>query len=459
MANKVKYDVNKNYYQILSINENATTAEVMKAFSDKVDALRKQLNEKKITQQAYDYSYSALTEAAEVLSDASTRKAYDKDRAKNNTRTRVVETEEGTKQAKKGRGILAGIGVSLLVLWLLTTAVLSGHLIYDAIKRAQLEDDDKRPGYEFIIGDEDEEEEKDKEQTEVKDPKVKNFGDPTKEADINAVVDSVDAQLKDLGIVNLQTGNPYSKEEIKAIVQFVNGAYKPSKEADAYTIVDEYLNFMANIISSPKTLNMIQYQANSDVVTEDIVKADIRECKPFDFTTLLMGDSGCHEVISYFNGLYGQMLSTTNRTEYKAIHNELYQSLAQLMYGDGLVVNGKTYTMRELEGLGNLNDGLVFNSLMYNIMPFHVEGIDEEFTVHSSQAGDVVVPIGAMDEQFNALCDVNELRIDDNGLVVYKGASNFATITQINAINAALENYQLGNTDAYANGYQYKKTN
>ena len=51
------------------------------------------------------------------------------------------------------------------------------------------------------------------------------------------------------------------------------------------------------------------------------------------------------------------------------------------------------------------------------------------------------------------------LKIDDNGLVVYKDASNFATITQINAINAALENYQLGNTDAYANGYQYKKTN
>lgn len=457
MANKVKYDVNKNYYQILGINDNATTAEVMKAFSDKVDALRKQLSEKKITQQAYDYSYSALTEAAEVLSDASTRKAYDKDRAKNNTRTKVVQTEEGTKEAKKGRSILAGIGISLLALWILTTAVLSGHLIYDAIKRAQLEGDDTRPGYEIMI-DEDEED-KNKEEDKVQDPKVKNFGDPTKEADINAVVNSIDAQLKDLNIVNLQTGNPYSKEEIKAIVQFVNGAYKPSKEADAYTMVDEYLNFVANIISSPKTLNMIQYQANSDVVTEDIVKADIKECKPFDFTSLLMGDSGCHEVISYFNGLYGQMLSTTDRVEYKAIHNELYQSLAQLMYGDGLVINGKTYTMREFEGIGNLNDGLVFNLLMYNVMPFHVEGIDQSFTVHSSQAGDVVVPIKAIDEQFNALCDVDELRIDDNGLVVYRDASNFATITQINAINAALENYQLGNTDAYANGYQYKKTN
>ena len=457
MANKVKYDVNKNYYQILGISDNATTAEVMKAFSDKVDALRKQLSENKITQQAYDYSYSALTEAAEVLSDASTRKAYDKARAKNNTRTKVVETEEGTKQAKKGRSILAGIGVSLLALWLLTTAVLSGHLIYDAIKRAQLEDDDKRPGYEFIIGDEDED--KDKEEDKVTDPKVKNFGDPTKEADINAVVDKVDAQLKDLGIVNLQTGNPYSKEEIKAIVQFVNGAYKPSKEADAYTIVDDYLNFMANIISSPKTLNMIQYQANSDVVTESIVRNDINSAEPFDFNNLLMGDSYCHEVITYFNDLYGKLLSTTDREEYKAIHNEAYVALANLMYGDGLVVNGKTYTMRELEGLGNLNDGLVFNSIMYNVMPFHVEGIDKEFTVHSSQAGDVVVPIGAMDEQFNALCDVNDLKIDDNGLVVYKDASNFATITQINAINAALENYQLGNTDAYANGYQYKKTN
>ena len=254
MANKVKYDVNKNYYQILGISDTATTAEVLKAFSDKVDALRKQLNEKKINQQAFDYSYAALTEAADVLSDASTRKAYDKAREKNNQRVKVENVEEGTKEAKKGRSLLAGVGIALLALWILTTSVISGHLIYDAIKNARVEDDDKRPGYEYVIDEYEDDKDNDKGSN-----KVNNFGDPTKDADINAVVDAVDAQLKDLNIVNLQTGKPYSKEEIKAIVQFVNGAYVPSKEADAYTMVDEYLNFMANIISSNKVLNMIQY--------------------------------------------------------------------------------------------------------------------------------------------------------------------------------------------------------
>ena len=66
------------------------------------------------------------------------------------------------------------------------------------------------------------------------------------------------------------------------------------------------------------------------------------------------------EVIEYFNGMYGKLLSTTDRDEYKAIHNELYQSLAKLMYGDGLEINGKNYTIRDFEGLGNQNDAVVF---------------------------------------------------------------------------------------------------
>lgn len=445
-----RYDRNKNYYQILGVSESATTSEILSAFNEAVNDLKEELDNGNISKDSYDERYEDLTEAADVLSDASVRKDYDADRAEmttgstNNKRQKVTGEEDGTKQANKGRGCLVGVLASVLAVAILTCAIGAGVYLFDRFnKKSNDKDLDNKPGIEQMV--------------EEEESVVKNFGDPTNEKDVLERVVAVKAQLNDLGVVNPQTGLAYTDEELTAIIQYMNGAFKPEKEADAYTMVDEYLNFVAGIISAPKTLNMIQYQANSDVVSESIVRNDINSAEPFDFNNLLMGDSYCHEVIVYFNDLYGKLLSTTDREEYKAIHNEAYVALANLMYGDGLNVNGKIYTIRDFEGLGNQNDAVVFGAIMYNIMPFHVQGIDEEFNVYYSQAGDIVVPIKQIDEQFNVLCSADDLKITDEGLVTVEGTANFATNTQVIAINAALQNYGLDNTDAYANGYQYTK--
>ena len=445
-----RFDRNKNYYQILGVSESATTNEILGAFNNAVNQLKEELDNGNISKDRYDERYEDLTEAADVLSDPTVKKDYDEARdemttgTSNKGRQRVTGEEDGYTQAKKGRGCLVGVVATVLAAAILTCAIGAGVYLFDRFgKKGNDTDLDTKPGYEQTI-----EEEK---------SVVKNFGDPTNEKDVQKRVDAVKGQLKELGVVNPQTGLAYTDEELTAIIQYMNGAFKPEKEADAYTMVDEYLNFVAGIISAPKTLNMIQYQANSDVVTKDIVQKDINSSKPFDFSNLLMGDSYCHEVISYFNGMYGKLLSTTDREEYKAVHNEIYQSLAKLMYGDGLEINGKNYTIRDFEGLGNQNDAVVFGAIMYNIMPFHVQGIQEEFDVYYSQAGDIVVPIKQIDEQFNVLCSADDLKITDEGLVTVDGTANFATNTQVIAINAALQNYGLDNTDAYANGYQYTK--
>ena len=457
MAKNASYDKNKDYYGILGISNTATTGDVLRAYNAKMDALKSDLKRKKISGEEYQAQRNLLSEAADILSNAEVRAEYDRERMAlvphtgNGQRTRVVDEEEAEETAKKGRGCLIPLACAALVL-LVMTGVILGNMISNGLGfgNGKKIDTDPKPGIETTVTE-------DENQKEV--AGVKNFGDPTNEKDVAERVAAIQTQLTDLGVFNPQTGVPYTDAEIKAIIQYVNGAYLPEKEADAYTMVDETLNFYAAIISAPKTLNMVQYQANSDVVTEDIVKQDIQECAPFDYSNLLMGDSRCYDVIAYFNNLYAKLLSTTDRTEYKAIHNEIYQSLAELMYGDGLVLDGKTYTIRDFEGLQNQNDAAVFNALMYNIPVFHVEGINQTFNVYYSQAGEVVVPLKEIDEQFNALCSSSDYRIGDDGLVYITGESNFATITQTQGINSALQNYQLGNTDAYANGYQYTKKN
>lgn len=450
MAKNASYDKNKDYYQILGISNTATTGDVLRAFNAKIEQLNADLKKKKITGEEYQAKKALLSEAADILSNAEVRAEYDRDRKAlvphtgDNQRTRVVDEEEAEETAKKGRGCLIPLACAALVILVMAGTMLGNWLSNGlGFGNNKGENPDPKPGIETTVEDE------------KKDPSIKNFGDPRDEKQVAERVEAIQAQLQDLGVVNPQTGVAYTDEELKAIIQFVNGAYLPEKEADAYTMVDETLNFYAGIISAPKTLNMVQYQANSDVVTEDIVRKDIQECPPFDYSLLLMGDSYCYEVIEYFNGMYAKLLSTTDRAEFKNIHNALYKSLADFMYGDGLVLGDRTYRLKDLEGLQNQNDAAVLNALMYNIPVFHVEGVQQSFTTYYSQAGDIVVPMKEIDEQYNALCSTSDYRIGEDGLVYITGESNFATITQTQMINSALQNYQLGNTDAYANGYQY----
>jgi hypothetical protein len=94
-----------------------------------------------------------------------------------------------------------------------------------------------------------------------------------------------------------------------------------------------------------------------------------------------------------------------------------------------------------------------------SIEPFSVQGIQEEFTINYSQAGETIIPIKEIKEQFNVLCAPEELTVDNTGSVALTEPSNFATNTEVLMINSALQNAYLNNTDAYQNGYQYTKKN
>lgn len=94
---------------------------------------------------------------------------------------------------------------------------------------------------------------------------IKNFGDATDDAVVTEKATKVADYYNQVGILNLRTGNAYTVEEIKDIILFMNAAYMPEDEADAFTIVDRFLDFVCGPLSSTQTLDMINYMANSDV--------------------------------------------------------------------------------------------------------------------------------------------------------------------------------------------------
>mgnify|MGYP003292125859 CR=1 FL=1 len=197
-----------------------------------------------------------------------------------------MNEEEAEETAKKGRGCLIPLACAALVLLVMAGTMLGNWLSNGlGFGNDRSGNPDPKPGIETTVEDE------------TKDPSIKNFGDPRDEKQVAERVDAIQTQLTDLGVVNPQTGVPYTDEELTAIIQYVNGAYLPGKEADAYTMVDETLNFYAGIISAPMV------PGNHDLCLPENarVRKDIQECAPFDYSLLLMGDSYCYEVIEYFN--------------------------------------------------------------------------------------------------------------------------------------------------------------
>ena len=51
---------------------------------------------------------------------------------------------------------------------------------------------------------------------------------------------------------------------------------------------------------------MVQYQANSDVITKDMIESDIKKYDPFDFRLFLMGNTYCGPALEYFQNAYHQ---------------------------------------------------------------------------------------------------------------------------------------------------------
>lgn len=454
MARSNSFDVNKDYYSILGVSKSVTIQELRNLMDTSGSSFTDEQNE----------AYSVLT-------NSRLRKDYDKARDgrsnSNNGRQRVVRSQNGVQQAKNGRGILKGVALTVLIAGILASTI-TGFIHADKYNlftggkggkgdNGIFEDPYISQEYEEST---DKETSGDKVEVEVAYGEVKNYGDATNENQVAKRVEEIQEQLIDLGIININTGAPYTDAEITKLLKYINGAYIPANEAEAYTLVNMVLDFTCAVISNETSLNMIQYQANSDVITKDIVAKDIKDHDPFDFRLFLMGNTYCGPALDYFQNTYHGLMSTTDRAEFKGLYDGGMQTLANMTFGNGQVINGVNYTIESFEGSQQQPASVILWMYGMTLQTYDVEGSKQTYYVDYDQAGeDIAVDAIHVKEQFNVLCDPEELAIEDNGLVSLPNETNFAQNRQIQLINAGLENLYHGNTDAYQNNYQYTITN
>lgn len=257
---------------------------------------------------------------------------------------------------------------------------------------------------------------------------VKNYGDPTDDNQVAEKAQKVVDYFEETGVINSYTYQPYTVEEVSDIIKYMNGAYVPENEEDAFYMVDKFLEFTCGPLSSIPTIDIVNYMANTGAVTKEMVEQDFECYTQIDWTdALLMGDSHCYPYLEWFSKKYNEMMTTTDRELFISIYNELTQSIADICYGDGFIIDGATYDIDELHGLNRLNDASVFHffGLLYQVG--YVEGVKTEYEVSSREAGEAIVYIDDILRLLNVECaeDLAEkAEYDTEGYVIYPADGN-----------------------------------
>lgn len=207
------------------------------------------------------------------------------------------------------------------------------------------------------------------------------MGDLTDEKAVKQRAEETLELFNQNGIVHSETNTPYTVEEIQTILQYMNGGILPegvSVEAantaylnmitdmfntkivlynSAYMIdaqiIDfdgngNILDFEGNIVDinhigfDPSTgLTIIDpkyahlYSEQGLGTNEQHFNRAVANYVPIDVTDFQFGDSTAYPYLEWFSNQYNKLMTSTDKNEKVAIFNQLTQSLADIVYGNG----------------------------------------------------------------------------------------------------------------------------
>ena len=464
------------YYDVLGVNQNATKDEIIKAFAKAKSNIFNQKSKNEISDAEYVDRLKEILSAYDVLIDDEKRASYDEmlvnelnsqKKQEKQKKQNTGATEE--KQPKKNKGLAAitaavvacGLALSVIAgMW--NEAYLKRHngsnpgsSTTDDAKDDPKEESTLTSSIEEQIAEITQGESNNNNVTMTTVPEMVNYGDPNDSALVTQRATQLSKELIDSGLYNVRTNAPYTTEEIKTLIEFINGVYVPANETEAFTLVDYYLDLALAPLNSEHLLYAVQYQGGEDSF-KDILQDKINNYHKINFVdNMLLGDSTVGPYLKWFENQYNRMICTTDRAECKNIYENMIQSLADIVYGDGYLLDGKIYKEQDFLGLDKINSGNVLQLLVYMMEPLKTETVKDTYTINNKylsakpEEQKAVVYYDDIVEHFNALCanDLVEVGLDDKGLLSDKKGENFSYINQVNTVNQALINdYAKNNT-------------
>lgn len=286
---------------------------------------------------------------------------------------------------------------------------------------------------------------------------VKAFGNALDDAQVTERGQALLSYATSVNAINLDTGMPYTLEEMKNLVLYFNGAYVPENDADAFQMEDRLLSFVCVPSNDPAFVNGIGFMSGNDTIEGSYI------CQEANFTDMfLMGDSYCYPYLQWLQKQYNTIITSDNLDTRVAVADAMFQSYVDIIYGDGYKMttdDGReiVITRNDLTNKSRLNDANLFRLYGLLMQPYRTERTKEVFAYHSSTGGDGTVDADTLLEQLNVKCasDIAKdayydtegyIRLPENELL-----DNVYDRIQTNTITAATDNYYFGNADAYKN--------
>lgn len=332
------------------------------------------------------------------------------------------------------------------------------------------------------------------------------MGDLTDKKEVEGRAAEILETFKKNGIVHTETNTPYTVDEITIILHYMNGGLLP----DGVTIDaanTAYLNMIADMFNTKMVLYNSAYMTGAQIIEFDgngnildfhgkivdlnhigydnaagvtIIKPEYAHLYskeglgtseqhfqraasnyvPIDVTDFQFGDSSTFDYLNWFCTKYNKMLTSTDKEEKVAIFNELTQSLADIVYGNGFKMadaKGETVVIKNTD-FGDYDDVNDYNALRIVVSLYQgarsiVDQEDYELgrTDERLQTKDVYTVITA-----NGLADVHIEQV--------LGAFNAACYSQDEAMQITDSNGNIVNGDnldqrAYSNTVHLLKEN
>lgn len=437
------------FYTYFGIDQDATMEEVEEAYYEKIGEIKSRNDNNEIDEKEADRLLLETNRAYEVLSDEETRKEYDE-------WLKEQANEEEVKDKKEGRPKKTRVGLRILAVCLAGAVVGSaiGWYLYLLKKNKNDKDLTSTPSISdsYNSGSESTGATTSDETSSLVEgivsnlPKVENYGDIKDAKLVEERATSLLEQLNNAGLYNMATNAPYTVDEIKEVILYMNGAYVPENEVDALSKVDDFLNLAIAPLNSETFIYSVGYQSGEDSFKDKVAENAKKLEKVSYVKSLLFGDSTIAPYLQWIEDQYYKMVMTTDRKECAKIYDSVMQSLAEYSFGDGFELDGVIYKENMGVGLDKINSGNMLQFLVYIIEPFRTKMTSDNYTITdkylsaNSNENKVNISYEQIAEWYSPLCSADNYEFGDQGFIKIEDYSNFASVNQINTTNALLEN-------------------
>lgn len=451
----------KNFYEILGVDIDATKDEIETAYNDVLTDLYVKRNSGEISKDEYSELFDELDEAHDTLIDDEKRHNYDEALKKG------CSKEKGKGKGKKAvTGAIAGtLALSLLAGGLgyyLGTRNTGAHLtnpVSVSDEKTTLPTETVSDTEETVTTETTEEKTQTALEVTSNLPELVNYGDINDAKLVEERAQNIKNQFDAAGLYNFATNAPYTLDEIKDVIYYINGAYVPTDELDAIQKVDEFLNMCLAPLNTEAFINAVNYQGGEDSFKPMVEQTTGPLAKVEFVKNTLFGDSTVGPYLLWIEDHYDKILTTTDREEGNRLYNEVFQSLADFSFGDGFELDGKVYKEGMALGTDKVNSGNVLQMLVYMFEPFRTGKANDYYTTvdkHISanpEENKVNIPYLQISEWYTPLCEYEHYEFDDEGYLLIdqnavpeagieeriQDGRNFASINQMNTANELLE--------------------